>query len=233
MNKPPFHRTILLAASSLIIAGFSVSCVSTKNVPLSAADRSAMRGKTFVVSKREKPHHFVMKQSAMVAASLGGAIGGAIAGGIADKEGREQIGKHQIANPNDLMTREVTKSLVAKTGAKEVPDKAITKSLDPAKVAAENSSAKADYVLDCFTTNWMGTYYPFSVGKYFIMFGAKMQLIETATGRVVAQGYSVHQDEDREHAPDYEGIYSNGASYLKTETKKGTGAAISRFTGLL
>jgi hypothetical protein len=59
-----------------------------------------------------------------------------------------------------------------------------------------------------------------------------MQLMETSTGRVVAEGFSLHQDKDREHAPDYDGIYSNGAAYLKTETKKGTDAAISNFNGL-
>lgn len=232
MTKSSIHQTILCAASSVLIAGLFTSCVSTKNVPLSGADRAAMRGKTLAVTTREKPHHFVMKQSAMAAASLGGAIGGAIAGSIAEKEGQEQIQKHRIANPDDLMSREVTKSLVAKTGAKVVPGKAITKSLDPAKVVAENSGARADYVLDCFTTNWMGTYYPFSIGKYFMMFGAKMQLMETSTGRVVAEGYSVRQDKDREHAPDYDGIYSNDAYYLKSETKKGTDAAVSKFTGL-
>lgn len=224
-------NSLLCAVSSLLIIGFSTSCVSTKNVALSAADRAAMQGKTFSVATRAKPSFFVLKPSAAAAATLAGPIGGGIAGGMAEKEGQAQIEKHRVANPNDPMSREVAKALVATTGAKQIAQsKTTTNSLVPSKVAAENPNA--DYVLDCFTTAWMGTYYPFGLDKYYITFAAKMQLIETSTGRVVAEGFISHQDKDRANAPDYDGIYSNDAAYLKTETKKGTDAAISVFTGL-
>ncbi|MEO7098494.1 MAG: hypothetical protein ABI162_03970 [Luteolibacter sp.] len=212
----------------IAIAGISTSCVSTKNVGLSAADRAAMRGKTLTVTTREKPHHWVMKQSSAMAAALGGPVGGAIAGGMADKEGSEQVAKHHIANPNDTMTSAVQKDLVAKTGLRPIPSRGITKALGAGEVAKENPHA--DYVLDCFATAWMGNYYPLSIGKYFVMFGAKMQLVETSTGRVVAEGFSLYQGKDREHAPDYDGIYSNDAAFLKAETKTGTDGAISKFT---
>lgn len=229
MKKSSIKATLRLLAPLILITGISTSCVSTKDVSLSATDREAMRGKTVTVSTREKPHHWVMKQSAMMAASLGGAIGGGIAGAMAEKEGSAQIAKHQIANPNDTMTAAVGKDLIRKTGLRLVPSRGTTKALDPKKVAAENPHA--DYVLDCFTTAWMGNYYPMSFGKYFIMFGAKMQLVETSTGRVVAEGFSLYQDEDRDHAPDYDGIYSNNAAYLKAQTKIGTDSAIGKFTG--
>ncbi len=225
----PIKATLRLLASLILIAGISTSCVSTKDLSLSAADRTAMRGKTVTITTREKPHHWVMKQSAMMAASLGGALGGAIAGNMADKEGAAQVDKHQIANPNDTMIAAVERDLISKTGLRPVRSRGITKELDPKKVAAGNPHA--DYVLDCFTTAWMGNYYPMSIGKYYLIFGAKMQLVETSSGRVVAEGFNIHQDKDRDHAPDYDGIYSNGAAYLKAQTKIGTDSAISKFTG--
>ncbi|RYD48969.1 MAG: hypothetical protein EOP83_25770, partial [Verrucomicrobiaceae bacterium] len=190
------------------IAGVSTSCVSTKNSQLSAADRAAMRGKTVVLTQREKPHHWILKQSASLA-MMAGPVGGGIAGAVADKEGAAQIAKHQIANPNDTLARGVEKNLVAKTGVKIVSARGTTKSLGPKEVAQENPNA--DYVLDCFTTAWSGTFYPISAGKYYLTYGARMQLVEVSTGRVVAESFSFYQGKDRSNAPDYDGIYSNGA----------------------
>ena len=226
MKSTSIRKIVRLIAPLVILAGISTSCVSTKNVALSAADRATMRGKTLTVTTREKPHHWVMKQSASVAA-LAGPVGGAIAGTIAEKEGAAQIAKHQIANPNDTINSAVQKDLVAKTGLKPVASQGLTKSLGPKEVAAENP--RADYVLDCFTTSWTGLNYPFSIGKYFIIFGAKMQLVETSTGRVVAEGFASYQGQDRDNAPDYDGIYSNGAAFLKAQTKIGTDTAIGNF----
>lgn len=220
-------RPILILSA---ITGISTSCVSTKNISLSAADRAAMQGKTVVLTQREKPHHWILKQSASLA-MMAGPIGGGIAGAMADKEGAAQIEKHKITNPNDTLNREVAKTLVRNTGVKLVPTKRTTKSLPPQEVAKENPDA--DYVLDCFTTSWSGTYYPLSVGKYFIIYGAKMQLVEVATGRIMAEGYSTTKRNDRANAPDYDGIYSNNAAFLKAETKAGTDAAISKFNSQL
>lgn len=228
MKNSSLRLTTRFLLPLIAITGISTSCVSTKNAGLSAADRAAMRGKTVTVTSREKPHHWVMKQSAVMVAALGGAIGGGIVGSIAEKEGAEQVAKHQIANPNNTMTSAVQKNLVAKTGLKLVPSRGITKAFDPKEVAKENPHT--DYVLDCFTTAWMGNYYPLRMGKYFITFGAKMQLVETSTGRVVAEGFSVYQGKDSDHASDYDGIYSNGAAFLKAETKTGTDGAIDKFT---
>jgi len=228
MNSSSIRRAVRFIVSSVLVAGFLTSCVSTKNVALSSADKAVMRGKTVTVTHREKPHHWVMKQSAMAAASLGGAVGGAIAGAVAEKEGAEQIRIHQIGDPNLTLSKACEKDLLSKTGLKPVASRGTTTSLDPKEVAAQN--AHADYVLDCFTTAWFGTYYPFSIGKYFMIYAAKMQLIETSTGRVVAEGFSNYQGKDRANAPDYDGIYSNGAAFLKSETKTGTDMAIGTFT---
>ncbi|MBN8459722.1 MAG: hypothetical protein J0M04_17975 [Verrucomicrobia bacterium] len=215
-------------AAAVIVASLSVSCVSTQNTPISAADRAAMKGKTFTVTSRRMPSHAVFKQSAMGAAMLGGAVGGAIAGTIAEAEGKTQIQRHNIANPNDTLSREVAKALAARTGARQVAPRGTTDPTDPAKVAAANQHA--DYVLDCFVTGWTGIYYPFSLGRYNLIVAAKMQLMESSTGRVVAEGYQVYQGNDRANAPDYDGIYANGAAFLKAETAKGLGGAIGNFS---
>ena len=73
----------LPAVAALFAAILLPSCVSTKNVPISANDRAAMRGKTVIATKRDMPSFGVIKPEAMALAGLGGAVGGAIAGGVA------------------------------------------------------------------------------------------------------------------------------------------------------
>ena len=221
------HRSIMTAA---LLAGFFLtSCVSTKNVPLSADDRAAMRGKTVVPTRRDMPGFGVMKPETMVMASLGGAIGGAIAGGIADAQGKAQVAKHRLPIPDETISTQVMKNLVAKTGARPLPIPA-SKVADekPAAIAAQYQPA--DYVLDIRTTGWMGMYYPMTFTKYFITYAAQMRLIETKSGRIVAQGFGSYQGKDKEKAPNFSGIYANDAAFLRAETRKGTDIAIHTFT---
>lgn len=221
------HRILLAAA--LLPSLFLASCVSTKNVPLSESDRAAMRGKTVIPTKRDMPSFGVMKPEAMAAAALGGAIGGAIAGGIAESQGKAQVAKHQLPIPDETISTQVLKNLVAKTGSRPLK-RADSKVADenPKAIAAQHK--QADYVLDVRTTGWMGAYYPMTFSKYFIVYGAQMRLIETKSGRIVAQGFGSYQGKDKENAPDFNGIYANDAAFLRAETRKGTDIAIQTFT---
>ena len=222
LKKLSFRVTQALAVSLVM-----VSCVSTKEIRLSASDREAMKGKTFAVTTRRMPEFSVMKASAVAGAALGGAIGGAIAGSMAASEGAGQVAKHRIPNPNKTMSDELGPFLSARTGMKQVPSQHTTDTLDSKEIAAQNTGA--NYVLDCATTGWMGAYYPFHLGRYYIMFSGRTQLIETSSGRIVSQSFDFYQGDDRDNAPDYDGIYTNDAAFLKAETKKGTYKVAQKF----
>jgi hypothetical protein len=213
----------------LLIGALLTSCISTKNIPISSGDRAAMRGKTVIPTKRDMPAFGVLKPEAMAAAALGGAIGGAIAGGMAESQGKAQVAKHHLPIPEETISTQVMKNLVAKTGASPLSAPSSKVADDkPAAIAAQYQPA--DYVLDIRTTGWMGTYYPFTFSKYFIVYGAQMRLIETKSGRIVAQGFGSYQGKDKANAPDFTGIYANNAAFLRAETRKGTDAAIQTFT---
>ena len=219
-------------ALALFVALLLPSCVSTKDVPLSASDRSALRGKTVTSTKRGMPSFGVMTPGAAVTAGLTGAIGGAIVGSIAEANGRAQVLKHQLPIPEETITKEVMKDLVSRCGAKALPSPAGTVTSEkPEAIAAQYRPA--DYVLDVRTIGWGGCYYPLTFTKTFISYTAKMRLIETKTGRVIAEGYQLYHGTDKEHAPNYDGIYANGAAFLRQETKKGTDAATAKFRAQL
>lgn len=219
----------LSSIAALLIAVVLPSCVGTKNIPLSAGDRAAMRGKSVISSRREMPAFGVIKPEAMALAGLGGAVGGAIAGNIANSQGKTEVAKHHLPVPEETISKQVLKTLVSKTGARELPYPTIMVADEkPAAIAAQYRPA--DYVLDIRTTGWMAAYYPMTLTKYYIVYGAKMRLIETSSGRVVAEGFSAYQGKDKDHAPNFDGIYSNDAAFLRAETKKGTDGATSVFS---
>jgi hypothetical protein len=229
-------RILALAASAALLLP---SCVSTKNVPLSANDRAAIRGKSVMASKRNMPPFGVMTPGAMAASSvgiLGGAVGGGIVGGIvggvAQEKGRKQIVAHGIPVPEDAISRDLVKQMTFRHGMKALPTpQDPVRDEKPETIAAQYG--KADYILDVCTTGWGGGYYPMNFSKYFISYSAKMRLIDTKTGRVIAEGFHSYQGKDKQNAPDHDGIYANGASFLRSETKKGTDGATTAFQAQL
>ncbi len=224
-------KTLKFLAAGLLFATALCSCVSTKNVALSPSDRAAMRGKTVIASQREMPSFGVLTPGKMAAAGLTGPIGGAIAGGMAESEGKKLLQKYRVAVPEETVMKPLLKSLTSRTGARALPESS-TKVTggDPKEIA--RAYPQADYILDVRTTGWMGGYYAFALSKYFIVYGTKMLLIERSSGRVVAEGFHSYRSDDRENAPDYDGIFANDAAFLKAETKKGTDGAIQHFSGL-
>ncbi len=141
------------------------------------------------------------------------------------------VAANHLEIPDDTISRQVMKSVVAKTGARPLPKPAQTVTSEkPEALVAQYRPA--DYVLDVRTTGWMSSYYPMTLSKYFVVYGAQMRLIDAKTNKVIAQGFQSYQGTDKEHAPDYDGIYSNNAQFLRAETKKGTDAAVATFSGL-
>lgn len=168
----------------------------------------------------------------MLAASLTGGIGGAIAGGVAESQGNKEIKKHGIKDPAEKIAETLEAKLIKDAGGKRFSnDKTYSTKNDPKDVAA--LAPNADYILDVRTLGWMGAYYPMTLTKYYVIHNAQMRLIEQKTGRVIAQGFSNYQGKDKNNAPDFDGIYSNGAAFLKQELKKSSDQATGIFKSQL
>jgi hypothetical protein len=226
-----FSRSFKLLSCLALASSMLPSCVSPKNVAISSADRAAMRGKTVVVSKREMPGFAVMTPGKAVTAGMTGLVGGAIVGAVAANEGKEALQRHHVAAPENGVSQGLLKQLVSRNGARPASAPTTVKGGNAQEIAG--AYPQADYVLDVFTTAWMGSYYPGTFSKYYILHGTKMQLIERSSGRVVAEGFHSYKGEDKERAPDYDGIFANDAAFLKAETKKSTDGATATFSGLL
>jgi hypothetical protein len=223
-------RPVVFIFSLFVLA--MPSCVSMKDVPLSSGDRTAMRGKSVAINEREMPELAVMTPGKMMAMGAGGAIGGAIAGGMAAADGKRAVEKHQVENPASRLASSIFHPLLSSTGAgrAEATGSGLS-SLDPKKLAQHHASA--DYVLDVATMGWIVTYYPMTLNRYRVSCVHRMQLVETATGRVVAQGVHKHETNDKPDAPGYDEVFANGAAFLKRETLRATDGAAAHFKSLL
>lgn len=229
MKFPPLIHSILLG---ITLSGALTSCVSTKNIAISSADRAALSGKTVAVPNHKMPGWGVLKPETAVAAGLGGAIGGAIAGGVAEQQGNKEIKKHNIKDPAEKVAEVLESQLVQQAGAKRISGSwPFVDKYDAKEVAGLVPGA--DYILDVRTTGWMGIYYPMTLTKYRVMHNLQMRLIEQKTGRVMAQGFSAYQTNDKRNAPNFDGIYSDGAAFLKQELKKSTDQATGIFKSQL
>ncbi len=191
-----------------------------------------MRGKTLVVPKHTLRGWGVFKPETAVAAGLGGAIGGAIAGSIAEQQGIKELNKHGIKDPAEGVAKSLEDMLVKKSGVKRLQGAPmIVDDHDPKKIAGKFPTA--DYILEVRSIAWMGMYYPMTLTKYRVMHTMRMRLIERSTGRVIAQGFSAYQTDDKENAPDFDGIYADGARFLRQEFKKSSDQAVGMFSDQL
>ncbi len=202
-----------------------------KNAAISPQDREAMRGKKLAVNEREASGLAVMTPGKMMAMGAGGAIGGAIAGGMAAADGARAVDEHDVEDPSRQVVKVLSTSLAASTGSQKMPSKGTgLLTLDAGKLAKHHESA--DYVLDVAAIGWTVIYYPMTLTKYRVVCTHRMQLVETATGRVVAQGTHRYQTEDKANAPNYDGVFADGAAFLKRETKKASDGATAHFSTL-
>ncbi|MES2982619.1 MAG: hypothetical protein V4727_09925 [Verrucomicrobiota bacterium] len=217
---------------ALLLIGLLPSCVSTKNIPLSSTDRATIHGKSVAVTSHPMPSWGVIKPETMVVSSLTGGIGGAIAGSVAENQGNKEIKKHGIKDPAEKIADTLEAQLIKDAGAKRFSKEKIYSDKNDSKEVAA-LIPNADYILDVRTTGWMGMYYPMTFSKYKVLHNLQMRLIEQKTGKVIAQGFSAYQGDDKDNAPNFDGIYSNGASFLKQELKKSSDKATGIFKSQL
>ncbi|MDB6077059.1 MAG: hypothetical protein JWO82_806 [Akkermansiaceae bacterium] len=197
--------------------GVLASCAGTSTTQLSPADRAALKGRIVAVARHDKTEPFmVMKSDIRFAGAL---LGAGEMFSQARNAGERMVSDYRISDPTGLVTSRLSSALARSTGAKPVtPAHAVTAKGEgtPAEIAATYPSS--DYILDLRTTGWgMGTQ-KMNFRRYYVGHGSKLRLIETKTGRVVAEGFHSFEAGD-EKEPGYEDLTGNGARFLKEELK--------------
>jgi len=208
----------------------SAGCVSTKTVPLADKDLPKLNGSTLTYVSRERPDFGAMTAGKAMGVAFG-AIGGAIAGGAMVSAGNHIVQENDIADPANHMAQSLGADLVtARSLSFKENNGTITKTNEPAELV--KAYPGTDFLLDVRTYNWGFGYFPTSWSHYRVLYAARLQLLDSSNGKILAAGNCVRGPEKTsEGAPTYDELLADHAARLKAEIAGAAEYCITEFKG--
>jgi hypothetical protein len=203
----------------VVAAVITASCVSVQQIPMNASTADAIKDREVALSERSKPDFAAMSPTH----GLFGAIGAA----ASISGGNDLVKKHAIEDPAVYIAQTLAADLQSRYNTRLSPKGAPIASDDIAE--AVNNANGADLVLDVRTINWRFVYFPMSWGKYRLIYSARLRLVDTKSGRVVAEGGCHRVPEQTSQAPTYNELVANSGARLKQELKTAADFCISEF----
>lgn len=219
-------KTISRLVTLALVVSLS-SCVTQKTTPLSQADAAKLKGASLAAADRDPPPFTAMTASKAALGAFG--IIGAAAGAAAMTSSGEKIVKENgVQDPADQISRELAQALASSRGVKVATSTGSKVTSDKVKDVAA-AYPGSDYILDVRTFNWASVYFPTSWGHYRVVYHVRMRLIETKTGRIVAEGFHSRIPEKTSTSPTLDQLLANRAALLKNELQLATTESIAHF----
>jgi hypothetical protein len=178
LNKIPLTAAI---AGTLAFAAFPSHAdqLKVKVSALSQADAAALQGKTVAVVLHERDSFVAMTASKAMFGVLG------VAGMV--KAGNDFVEENEIPDPTIIVREQLANTLRDQFGAVPMAvDTTVTKSVKPAELAKVHPDA--DYILSIKHKGSNYVYYPGKWDGYWVGNVVVVQLIHTASGKVVGKG---------------------------------------------
>ena len=205
-----------------ILAGLLIATLSgcaTKTVPLSDSAGSKYRGKSITYSVHKTPSF-----SAMTA---GKATFGALGSVAMIDKGNDIIQENGVQDPAATIGVTLAHDLATKYGLSIKQPAVIASSKKTDVIASEYSTA--DLVVDVQTRAWGFAYFPMDWNNYYVLYTAKLQLIDTSNGEAIATGSFAYDSKDNAVHPSYDQLINNQAAGLKNEILKARDQCIIEF----
>jgi hypothetical protein len=197
-------RAIGIVVGLIMLSG----CVSTKIVPVKEKDLAGLQGGTVTTSSREKP--------AFSAMTAGKAMFGAIGGAAMVVAGNKIVEENNVEDPANYIAQELVKGFADVNALTLIgSDGVIASGTKPAELAKQYS--RASVLLDVQTINWSFVYFPTDWNSYRVIYSAKMRLIDTKKGKLLAEGFCSRVPEKADNAPSHEQLLADQAAGLKKE----------------
>lgn len=190
-----------------------LSGCATAPIPLAPQSEASLKGKQIKLVEH--------KNEELVFSTLtpGGAAFGMIGAAISDANGKEAIAKFGLLDPAAEIAQGLAQSLATRYSARIVADR-----LAPGGLSLEDLARKqsADtLLLDVGPSSTTVVYYPTSWGKYRVMYGLPVKLLEGKSAKVLAQGACSYVPDDLPHAPSYDELFGGQGEILKAHIKTG------------
>lgn len=195
-----------------VLAVYVSGCVSTKIVPLDAEAIEKAKGGTVAVTTREKPSF-----SAMTAGKAGFGLLGAAA---MISAGNKIVEENKIDDPANFIQKKLLGEFALDNNLSVTQiDNTVADGADVKKLSKQY--AKADILFDVQTINWSFAYFPSDWNNYRVIYSAKLRVIDTKRGKLIADGFCARVPEKTDDAPSHEQLLANGAERLKKELQLG------------
>lgn len=200
-------------------AVFLVGCVSTQTVPLDHSRATLSKPATLVITNRESPS-FVANTAGKVQFGLFGAI-------AATKSGNNIIQQHNVKDPSEKISTELSQELNAKYGVTLLKSTDVVSSANTKEISA--SYPNADWILDIQTTTWNFWYFPSNWALYKVLYAAKARLIDGRDKKLIAESFCARIPKDKTNAPTKDILLANNAARLKKELAIAADYCINEF----
>ncbi len=192
-------------------------CTSVKHIPLSQDTSASLKGSSMAATQYPMPDF-----SAMTA---GKATLGLIGAAAMISAGNEIVRENNIPDPAFGITEGLVERLKASRSIEfvDMPDIVAKKDDIKALIAAYPG---VDYLLDVKTFNWMFGYYPTDWTHYRVIYNARMRLIDTKAGKVIAETLCRTTQGDDNNPPTREQLLENNAGLLKSYLTNGANQCV-------
>jgi hypothetical protein len=180
-----------------------------KVVPLAESAGAALSGKTVVVTRHEKANFTAMTAGKATFALLGA--------GAMIVAGNKIVADNNIPDPADVLEHDLVPAIVKHYGlVLKDGSSPVIKASKPKDIAATQTDV--DFILNVESAGWMFAYYPTEWGKYWIGYNGHVQLIERATGKLMADAFCNANTNKHAASPTKEAMLDNNAQLLKDVT---------------
>jgi hypothetical protein len=203
----------------VVAAAMTAGCVSVQQIPMSASSAEAVKDKEIALSQRARPD--------FAASTPAKAVFGMIGAAAMISEGNKLVKENGIEDPALHIAQTLVAELQGRYNTRLSPKGAPVASDDVADLVKNANGS--DVVLDVRTINWSFVYFPLSLGKYRVIYSARLRLVDAKSGRVLAEGGCHRVPEQTAQSPTYGELLANSAARLKQELRTAADFCISEF----
>ncbi|HEX9982924.1 MAG TPA: hypothetical protein VGF69_06655 [Thermoanaerobaculia bacterium] len=198
-------RMMVMAVSVVVLL---TGCVSTQTVPLRQERLAALQGGTITVTNRPKP--------GFTALTAGKAMFGMIGAAAMIVAGNKIIEENAVEDPAGYIATALATELASANTMTLVPKEGVlARSWKPAELARQYTGS--DLLLDIQTVNWSFGYFPSDWNNYRVIYNAKLRLIDTKSGKLLAAGFCSSIPDKSADAPSHDELLADNAARLKQE----------------
>ena len=223
----PSRRTLVGLAAAVALAAVTCGCMSQETIAADPRVTSRFNGSRIATFRREPPQFQFGTAGTLLLAGLG-LVPAVFGGAEMQRAGDVVIREYELEDPAVYVGRKLLADLAPTFGFIPV---VATDSIVSVESAQKLSAQYPDvqYLLDVRTNVWGVQVHPVRWTRYFVNYSAQMRLIETASGKVVAQSFCAKGFGRPGERPTRDELLANRAQRLKDELRLDADDCVEQF----